>query len=766
MLLRSSLSVSLIVCVFLLIPTRSIGQNTSSETSTDNASATVPNPSPVPAKDTMETEKELEDDALIVITGNRDEEALLETPRSLAVGTRNRAREIGATQLPELIKHLPGLGFQETMPGAGLPILRGLVGPDNLLLIDGMRFSTSAIRTGPSQYVGTLGMVALHRLEILRGASSVLYGNGAMGGVINNVTLPAERAGTSWHLQIMGQGQVGGDLALLTAQKLTEGFYLMAGYHRRELLEMNAGENAYIPLGNTLAHDWIAKASFKRGRNRLEAGYIGVDVNGAGRLDKIEQGDVRRYNNDDHFGWLRWHHRSGGTIKRLKLWAGAHVTDEIRLRDSCHKTDGAVTNKDACIQGIDRPLSERDAFEPFDTSHLSRRRINNDVVVAFQGGSNLQFKSMGPLRLQVGFDAAHEQIGSSLREAKSDDSFDFKDKDRGNFSDDSIWTEWGAYLHGDLRLLNIGQGKDMQGLHLRTGIRTAQFGASAPASGGLTEAVETSYTGLVGEAQLALIAPRKGAAWLSWHQGFRAPNLQESTVLGNTGSKFEIPNPELGPQRSDSVEIGMRQKRQRLEISGTLWANLVRDFIDEEAASYEGQTEVDGSPVVKRVNADSATFYGADATLRIQLSPGISLGNQLTYAVGNVHPEGEDSHPARRVPPLAGRHTLIQRFGSHKQRLEFGFSWAASQTELHPSDRKDLRICTNPDAPHQALGNDCTGSPAWYVFDGSYAIAPFEGKPIMARLRLANLLNANYKTHGSGTPAPGTTVTLGLEGRY
>ena len=129
----------------------------------------------------------------------------------------------------------------------------------------------------------------------------------------------------------------------------------MAGYHRRELLEMNAGENAYIPLGNTLAHDWIAKASFKRGRNRLEAGYIGVDVNGAGRLDKIEQGDVRRYNNDDHFGWLRWHHRSGGTIKRLKLWAGAHVTDEIRLRDSCHKTDGAVTNKDACIQGIDDP---------------------------------------------------------------------------------------------------------------------------------------------------------------------------------------------------------------------------------------------------------------------------------------------------------------------------------------------------------------------------------------------------------------------------
>ena len=37
---------------------------------------------------------------------------------------------------------------------------------------------------------------------------------------------------------------------------------------------------------------------------------------------------------------------------------------------------------------------------------------------------------MGHLRLQVGFDAAHEQIGSSLREAKSDDSFDYKDKDR------------------------------------------------------------------------------------------------------------------------------------------------------------------------------------------------------------------------------------------------------------------------------------------------------------------------------------------------
>ena len=443
-------------------------------------------------------DNESDESAVIVITGNREEQKLLETPRAVGAVSRTRAREVGATQLPELVKHLPGLGFQETMPGAGLPILRGLVGPDNLLLIDGMRFSTSAIRTGPSQYVGTLGMVALDRLEVLRGASSVLYGNAAMGGVINNVTLQPERAGTAWHLQLMGQGQVGGDLSMLTAQQLSKGLYFMAGYHRRQLVEMNAGNNVFIPLGNTMAQDWISKVSLKRGMNRFELGYIGVDVDGAGRLDKIEQGDVRRYNNDDHFGWVRWQRRSLGSIKRMKLWAGLHATDEVRLRDSCNKDNGAVAAKNACLEGIDRPLSDRDAFDPFDTDYLSRRRIYNDTVLAFQGGSNLRFKAIGPLKLQAGFDAAHEQIGSRLREAKSTSDFEFSEKDRGNFSDGSTWTEWGVYLHGDLRLLNLGQGDHLKGLHLRTGIRGTQFGAFAPASGGLAEEVQTPHFGLVG----------------------------------------------------------------------------------------------------------------------------------------------------------------------------------------------------------------------------------------------------------------------------
>ncbi|MBM65283.1 MAG: hypothetical protein CMH55_03500 [Myxococcales bacterium] len=737
---------------------------TSGPSSAQDAAQPPTRPQPSKAAD---VENEGGEDADIVITGDRAEQNRLETPRSLSTASRAQARELGATQLPELIKHMPGLGFQETMPGAGLPILRGLVGPDNLLLIDGMRFSTSAIRTGPSQYVGTLGMVALDRLEILRGASSVLYGNGAMGGVVNNITLKPERTGTSWHLQVMGQGQVGGDLSLLTSHELVQGLYLMIGYHRRELIEMNAGGNVYVPLGNTLAHDWIYKLSLKRGKNRFELGYMGVDVDGAGRLDKIEQGDVRRYNNVDHFHWLRWHRRSSGPVKRLKLWAGIHLTDELRFRDSCNKDNGAVTHKDLCLAGLDRPLAERDTFpEPFDTSYLSRRRIYNDKVLAYQGGANLRFKPMGPVKLQAGFDAAHEEINSSLREAKSADGFAFKDKDRGNFSDGSTWTEWGAYLHGDLRLLNIGQGEALKGLHLRTGLRGAQFGAQAPASGGLNEPVKTTHFGLVGEAQLALISPGAGSAWLSWHQGFRAPNLQESTVLGNTGSKFEIPNPELGPQRSNSFELGLQHKHERIEYAATVWANLVQDFIEEEAAIYDGQTEVDGSPVVKRVNADRATFYGADAELRIKLSPALTLANHITYAFGDVHPDGEDSRPARRVPPLAGRHTVIQRLGSMKQRLELGFAWAAGQTRLHPVDRTDLRICADPAAPHQALGEDCTGTPAWYVVDASYAVAPFVKKPVTARLRVANLLNANYKTHGSGSPAPGTTLSLGLEGRY
>ena len=76
--------------------------------------------------------------------------------------------------------------------------------------------------------------------------------------------------------------------------------------------------------------------------------------------------------------------------------------------------------------------------------------------------------------------------------------------------------------------------------------------------------------------------------YTSFAQGFRAPNLQESTVLGDTGSKFEIPNPDLRPERADTIELGTRLGFGNLSFSGALFVSFCR-MPSMRRATLEGQ---------------------------------------------------------------------------------------------------------------------------------------------------------------------------------
>jgi hemoglobin/transferrin/lactoferrin receptor protein len=57
-----------------------------------------------------------------------------------------------------------------------------------LFLIDGVRFNNSVMRDGPNQYWNTVDVYAIDRLELVKGATSALYGSDAVGGTINAIT--------------------------------------------------------------------------------------------------------------------------------------------------------------------------------------------------------------------------------------------------------------------------------------------------------------------------------------------------------------------------------------------------------------------------------------------------------------------------------------------------------------------------------------------------------------------------------------------------
>ena len=100
--------------------------------------------------------------------------------------------------LPEIFRGQIGTYFQQTTPGQGTVILRGLKGSQVLHLVDGMRLNNAFFRSAPNQYLALVDPYSVARTEVVRGPASTLYGADAMGGVVQVLTREPAYRGSEW----------------------------------------------------------------------------------------------------------------------------------------------------------------------------------------------------------------------------------------------------------------------------------------------------------------------------------------------------------------------------------------------------------------------------------------------------------------------------------------------------------------------------------------------------------------------------------------
>ena len=112
---------------------------------------------------------------------------------------RKRAASIGDTLAQE-----PGVHSSAFGPAAGRPIIRGLDGPRIRVLENGLG-TMDASTVSPDHAVTTESLNA-EQVEILRGPASLLYGSGAIGGVVNVVSglVPRELKDASGAAELRG----------------------------------------------------------------------------------------------------------------------------------------------------------------------------------------------------------------------------------------------------------------------------------------------------------------------------------------------------------------------------------------------------------------------------------------------------------------------------------------------------------------------------------------------------------------------------------
>ena len=120
-------------------------------------------------------------DELIVSTPM--EETISSSARPVDVLHDEELRLKAAPTIGEALKLEPGVHVQSFGPGVGLPVIRGQSGPRVRVLSNGLG-SNDASQISPD-HASTVNPLMADRIEILRGPATLLYGSGAIGGVVN-----------------------------------------------------------------------------------------------------------------------------------------------------------------------------------------------------------------------------------------------------------------------------------------------------------------------------------------------------------------------------------------------------------------------------------------------------------------------------------------------------------------------------------------------------------------------------------------------------
>ena len=125
----------------------------------------------------------------VVVTGTVIETPLAQVPQSVTIVTSEDLERKGETQVVDALRDVPGLDIAKSgaFGGNTSVFLRGGNSEHTLVMIDGVAVNDPSSPNRAFDFAN-LPVSNIERIEVLRGAESVLYGSDAMAGVINIIT--------------------------------------------------------------------------------------------------------------------------------------------------------------------------------------------------------------------------------------------------------------------------------------------------------------------------------------------------------------------------------------------------------------------------------------------------------------------------------------------------------------------------------------------------------------------------------------------------
>ncbi|HEY8153482.1 MAG TPA: TonB-dependent receptor [Myxococcota bacterium] len=473
----------------------------------------------------------------VTATATRAERDVLDVAGNVTVIDRETIEKSGARDVPELLRRESGLYVSNDIgsPEGYRVEARGFNngggnGSALLVLVDGRRLNEA-----DSSFVdwSLVHLDRVERIEIVRGPGSALYGDNAMGGVVHIITRDGAGAPNATLAGRFGSYQEAtGSLLAGASQGPFTGSFYVDGYtsdgfrkHSDYDSHMFSGKLRWTPND---------ASSFE-----LSSGYSADHRKRPGTLTQDEIDDLGRharepFSNDYDSAHERW-------VQGLSQIV---VAEDVKLE----------------LLPYWRSRSDSGAFK------------DEDPAAPFDFGFDTDTNSWGGSgQIEVDRPIAGFQNRAIL-------GFEFlrDDVDRTSLATSAFCTPgctgdtdvhrsiWSGFAQEEFSIL--------ESLLLSAGLRydTAWYSGnslSATPFGTTLENLKRTPTALSPRAGLTWRFLDATAAYFSYTRGFRFPNFDES--IGFDGDLFD-----LSPQRSNSYEIGLKQR------SETLSANLAFYWMD------------------------------------------------------------------------------------------------------------------------------------------------------------------------------------------
>ncbi|MCE8021887.1 TonB-dependent receptor [Halomonas sp. MCCC 1A11036] len=656
-------------------------------------------PLPAVATDTQSMAEQRPDSLeTLVVLGTGTQTSIFENPASITALESHELQRKPTTSVAELLRDVPGVRlFDDGTAGMKRISIRGETSRRVTIKVDGHAL------TDHSPY-GTpllLDPSVIERIEVVRGPSSVLSGSNAIGGVVNIITRRGGEALLEGSISATGYSATRGYQTSATLQGASGGIDWRITGSLAEEGDRRTPEGTLTPssheqdqlsahLGYSSGNHYLA---IKAEQYRLEADVYNPTPAGFSAFDiLLPQRDLRKvglfYEGEELSPRLNRveasvYHQSIDRLfeNRASMLNGMAVTG---TSDDRQTTYGVDTRFDLALTGLgDTVLGLEYQNDALDTDKTS------EVFIPFPPPGQRTFtETTDEARIQT--------LSGYVQQAWS-------------FGDATT-----AYFGGRVYAVE------------------AELEASSDKT--LERNTDTRALGSLG------LVHTPGDNWslrANLAQGYSYPTLQQLFLTTTAGGETVVGNPELSPEKANTVELGARYRDGRLTLDATLFHTRAEDYIGQEVDNVSGP-----QPIRRYVNIHRANTSGLELFGEYRLA---STDTAL-YVNGNLlrreYDFGESKTYDSGTPRLSGRLGVRQ---------DWMLTPAVGLTG-------DFFLRGESEARERNAANELTSRTAGYGTLNAYLGLQYADR-LDVGLSLDNLLDKRYRPYGELTGAE-RSVTL------